>query len=122
MAANRPPSWLSAASIMAFAAASGESKCSWAIEGTAHANNNTQKVQNILLIALSPASATAMESAASATAVESAATKSAASGSAPRSHAGEAVVALHARHSAIVISAEDAVIAGVAALLKSGTA
>jgi hypothetical protein len=37
---------------------------------------------------------------------------------APRSHAGEAAVALHARRSTIVITAEDAVMAGPAALLK----
>jgi len=104
----------------ACAAASDESKRSWAINGAAPAIAIAAKmVQSLLVSALSPPPAatrppTASESAAAAPCAESAAAKRA-----PGSHAREAVVALHARHTTVVITAEGTVIARPIALLKT---
>lgn len=104
IAANRAESWLSAAVMRAWAAASGVSHCCWAIAGAA---------QIAAGHVLSPSTA------ANPSATKAAATCSTAE--ATSSNAGEAPVALHPCHSTVVVSAENPVISGPAALLEART-
>ena len=105
----------------ACAAASEESKRSCAINGAAPAIAIAAKmVQSLLVIALSPPSATMPSTATRpSTTAESASAESTPAERAPGSHARESVVALHARHTAVVITSEGTVIARPAALLKT---
>jgi hypothetical protein len=112
MADSRAESWLSTASMTAWAAASGESKRSCAIEGVVQTIAiAAQIVQNLPVIMLSPPPATVPATTLHPTAAAAHPSTTAKSADASRSHASETAIALHARHPTVLITAEDTVVA-----------